>query len=248
MKKCLLTLVGLLLIASSVSAQTWKEVFNTATGQSKSTTGQSTSISSLSNTDIVAALKQALELGARTTSTKLNKTNGFFGNSLIKLAVPPDATKLESTLRNFGLGSQVDKAVLAMNRAAEDACGKAAPIFADAIMKMNVQDGIDILKGGDGAATAYLRKTTTPALTSAFRPVIQNSLNKTGATALWSDAMRLYNGLPTTRVKINPDLAGYVTERALNGLFVGIADEESKIRKDPAARVTDLLSRVFGAK
>jgi hypothetical protein len=155
---------------------------------------------------------------------------------------------VESTLRSFGFGQVVDKAILSMNRAAEDAAGKAAPIFINSIKSMNIQDGINILKDGNGAATAYLRNSTTAALTQAFRPVIQNSLSKVGATAYWGDVMKIYNGLPTTRNKINPDLTAYVTERALNGLFVSIADEEAKIRTNPAARVTDLLNKVFGAK
>ena len=162
--------------------------------------------------------------------------------------MPPEAQKIESTLRNFGFGPTVDKAILSMNRAAEDAAGKAAPIFINAIKNMNIQDGLNILKGGNGAATAFLRTATTTALTSAFRPVIQASLNKVGATAYWGDVTRIYNGLPTTRSRINPDLPAYVTERALNGLFVNIADEENKIRTNPAARVTDLLNKVFGAK
>lgn len=243
----LLPIVGLSLIAATTKAQTWKDAMNRlekAAGRNSS----GTSVNSLSNTDIVAALRQALEIGAQNTGSRLGAVNGFFGNALIRLAMPPEAKKIETTLRNLGFGSLADKVILQMNRAAEDAAGKAAPIFVDAIRKMNIQDGINILTGGDGAATAYLRQATTTSLTTAFRPVIQNSLNKVGATALWGDAMKIYNNLPTTRTKINPDLAGYVTERALNGLFLGIADEESKIRKDPTARVTDILVKVFGAK
>jgi hypothetical protein len=246
MKKWVPGFFALVLLAPAVQAQGWKDILH-STIQKTTTSGQ-TSISSLSETDIVAALRQALQVGVQNTSGRLNKINGYFGNSLIKILLPPEAKKVETTLRNFGFGAEVDKAILSMNRAAEDAAGKATPIFVDAIAKMNIQDGINILKGGDGAATAYLRQATTVQLTSAFRPVIQNSLNKVGATAYWSDAVKIYNGLPTTRVKINPDLAGYVTERALNGLFMGIADEEAKIRKDPAARITDLLTKVFGAK
>jgi hypothetical protein len=133
-----------------------------------------------------------------------------------------------------------------MNRAAEDAAGKAVPIFVNAITTMSVQDGITIVRGGNGAATNYLRNRTTAELTSAFRPVIQNSLNKVNATKYWTEVFTVYNRLPTTRNKINPDLTAYVTERALNGLFVTIADEENKIRNNPAARVTDLLKKVFG--
>jgi len=252
------TLIAGLLLAGTLGpatshAQGWKNVLNGVVNQATTkpgttTTGSGTSLGSLSNTDIVSALRQALEIGAQNAGGRLNTLNGFFGNALIKVLMPPEAQKVESTLRSFGLGSVVDKAVLAMNRAAEDASGKAAPIFINAIKQMTITDGLNILKGGNGAATTYLRTATTSALTSAFRPVIQGSLGKTGATAYWGQVMTAYNKLPITKNQINPDLTGYVTERALNGLFVSIADEENKIRTNPAARVTDLLNKVFGAK
>lgn len=241
-------------------AQGWKDVVNSAikksTGTSGTTTGTSTgtnsgngvSLGSLSNTDIVGALRQALEIGAQNAGSRLNVANGFFGNAMIKVLMPPEAQKVEAALRSFGMGSMVDKAILSMNRAAEDAAGKAAPIFVNAIKQMTITDGLNILKGGNGAATGYLKTATTAALTTAFRPVIQSSLGKTGATAYWTQLMTAYNKLPITKNKINPDLAGYVTERSLNGLFVTIADEENKIRTNPASRVTDLLGKVFGAK
>lgn len=204
--------------------------------------------SNLSNNEIVSALRQALEIGTKNASGRLNVTNGFFGNALIKVLMPPEARQIETTLRSLGMGAQVDKAILSMNRAAEDASGKAVPIFVNAITGMSIQDGLSILQGGQGAATNFLKNRTTAALTSEFRPVIQNSLNKVGATRYWADIVNIYNRLPTVRNKVNPNLAGYVTERALNGLFVTIADEENKIRLDPASRVTDLLKKVFGSK
>ncbi len=243
------------LSATKVQAQDWRDAVrgviknvskNNNTGTTTGNSGYS--LNSLSNTDIVGALRQALEIGAQNTGSRLNTVNGFFANAAIKVLMPPEAKKVETALRNFGFSQVADKAILSMNRAAEDAAGKAAPIFVNAIRSMNIQDGINIVKGGNGAATAYLRSATTAALTEAFRPVIQNSLSKVGATAYWGDAMRIYNGLPITRTKINPDLTAYVTERALNGIYVGIADEEAKIRNNPAARVTDLLKKVFGAK
>lgn len=246
------------LSATSGYAQGWRDAVkgvikgangSPTTGTTTGTTsGNGLSINSLSNTDIVSALRQALEIGAQNAGSRLNAVNGFFGNSLIKVLMPPEAQKIESTLRSFGFGQTVDKAILSMNRAAEDAAGKAAPIFINAIKNMNIQDGMNILKGGNGAATTFLRTATTAALTQAFRPVIQASLNKVGATAYWGEVTRLYNGLPITKNKVNPDLPAYVTERALNGLFINIAEEENKIRTNPTARVTDLLGKVFGAK
>jgi len=204
--------------------------------------------SNVSNTDVTNGLKEALRIGTQNAAGRLSAVNGFFGNALIKILMPPEAKKVETALRQIGMGSVVDKAILSMNRAAEDASAKAVPIFVNAITSMSIQDGISILKGGSGAATNYLKMKTTQALTDAFRPVIQNSLGKVGATALWGDVFRIYNQLPTTYNKINPDLTAYVTERALNGLFINIADEENKIRTNPAARVTDLLQKVFGGR
>jgi hypothetical protein len=248
MKKLFIGIAAALLIAPQSQAQGWKNVLKDVVKSTSGSNGNSGSLGSLSNQDIVAGLRQALEIGAQNASSRLNSLNGFFGNALIKILMPPEAKKVENTLRSFGMGSVVDKAILSMNRAAEDAAGKAAPIFVDAIRKMTIQDGVSILRGGNGAATAYLRNATTTPLTNAFRPVIKNSLDKVNATAYWGDVMRIYNQLPTTRAQINPDLTAYVTERALNGLFLNIADEENKIRTDPAARVTDILKKVFGAK
>jgi hypothetical protein len=201
---------------------------------------------SLSESDISSGLKEALQVGAKNATAKVSAVNGFFGNSLIKVLMPPEAKKVENTLREVGLGSKVDDAILAMNRAAEDASSKALPIFIDAIKGMSIQDAAGILKGGNDAATQYLKTKTTAALTTAFRPVIQASLDKVDATKYWSKVFTTYNELPMTFNKVNPDLPAYVTERALNGVFLYIAEEETKIRKDPAAQVTDLLKKVFG--
>jgi hypothetical protein len=221
-------------------------VLNKATEVIKGVKNNSGGTGNFTNADAVAALKQALTIGSQNASGRLSTVNGFFGNQLIKILMPPEAKKVESALRSVGMGNQVDKAVLAMNRAAEDASGKAVNIFVNAITSMSVQDGISIVRGGNGAATNFLKNRTTTELTNSFRPVIQSSLNKVNATRYWSDVFTVYNRLPTTRSKINPDLTAYVTERALNGLFVTIAEEENKIRTNPAARVTDLLKKVFG--
>lgn len=254
---------ALSLTAGTAGAQSWKERLNnavngnkkqTTTGKTGSSSGASVgttpiNISGLTNADASSALKEALSIGARNAASKLNVTNGFFGNSLIKILMPPEAKQVETTLRKFGLGSEVDKAILSMNRAAEDAAGKAAPIFINAITSMSIQDGLSILTGGNGAGTAYLKAKTTGALTEAFRPVIEGSLAKTGATKYWSTIFTAYNKLPILKHdNVNPDLTAYVTERALNGMFVSVAAEEAKIRTQPAAQVTDLLQKVFGGK
>ena len=242
---------GVFLMAGmQANAQTFGDLLNKGktivNGGSTSTNGGS--LNNISNSEAVSALRQALEIGTKNASGKLNTVNGFFGNQLIKIVMPPEARKVESALRSVGMGKQVDQAILAMNRAAEDAAGKAVPIFVNAITSMTIQDGVSIVRGGQGAATNYLKTKTTQSLTDAFRPVIENSLRKVDATKYWTQIFTLYNRLPTTTNKINPDLTVYVTERALNGMFVTIADEENKIRTNPASRVTDLLKKVFGAR
>jgi hypothetical protein len=201
----------------------------------------------LSNDEIVQGLKEALTVGAKNSADKLSATDGFFKNAAIKVLMPEEAKKVESTLRNLGMGGLVDNAILSMNRAAEEASKSAAPIFVDAIKTMSIQDAVGILRGKDTAATSYLKGKTTPQLTSTFKPVIDQALANTNATKYWKDVFETYNQLPTTFKKIDTDLSSYVTTRALTGLFLQVAAEEQKIRKDPAARVNDILKKVFGS-
>lgn len=239
-----------LLIAISVSfaaeAQGIKGILDGAKKVVGTTKTIGTGKGTLTDADITAGLKEALNVGTRNATGQVSKVNGFFADQAIKVLMPPEAKKIETALRAVGMGKQVDRAILSMNRAAEDASAKAVPIFVDAITSMSIQDGLSILKGNNDAATQYLKGRTTPQLTSAFRPVIQSSLNKVNATAYWSEMVTLYNKLPTTRQKLNPDLTAWVTERALNGIFVYVAQEEGKIRTNPAARVSDILRKVFG--
>jgi hypothetical protein len=200
----------------------------------------------LSNADIVSGLKEALSVGAQQSSSQLSALDGFFKNAAIKILLPEEAQKVEKTLRDVGLGSLVDKAVLSVNRAAEDAAKSAAPIFVNAVKGMTIQDALGILKGGDFAATSYLKQKTTLDLTNAFRPVIEQSLSKVGATKYWTDVFTNYNRFATN--KINPDLTSFVTGKALDGIFYQVGLEEQKIRKDPVARTTEILKKVFGSK
>ena len=160
--------------------------------------------------------------------------------------MPKEVSKIETTLRQFGFNKQCDQLILSLNRAAEDASGKAVPIFINAITNMNINDGLTILRGGNNAATNFLKQTTTAALTQAFRPVIEKSLARVNAPALWQSVFATYNKLPISRQKVNTDLTGYVTERALAGLFTTVAQEEANIRTNPAAQITGLLKKVFG--
>lgn len=244
MKKLILPLLifTTLISCAQQKSSTGEDIFKKAGGIFGKKNG-----GGLSNDDIVSGLKEALSVGAQNSSEKLSAVDGFFANAAIKVLMPEEAKKVESTLRNIGMGSMVDKAILSMNRAAEDASKSAAPIFVDAIKSMSIQDAFGILKGNDSAATSYLKGKTTANLTSAFRPVIEEALRKTDATKYWRDVFETYNKLPTTFNKINTDLSSYVTDMALTGMFFQVALEEQKIRKDPAARVTDILKKVFGS-
>lgn len=206
--------------------------------------GMNTGNGALSGSEIAAGLKEALTIGTQNSSNRLSAVDGFFGNAAIKILMPEEAKKVESALRNIGLGSLVDKAVLSINRAAEEASKSAAPIFVNAIREMTITDAMGILKGGDYAATDYFKTKTTAALSNAFRPVIEKALAKTDATKYWGDVFSAYNKFAAKPV--NTDLTGYVTEKSINGIFYEVGLEEQKIRKDPAARVTELLKKVFG--
>jgi RNA binding exosome subunit len=200
----------------------------------------------LSNEQVIAGLKEALTIGTERGTKTVSSLDGYFGNAAIKILMPEEAKKVEKTLRSVGLGKQVDDAILSMNRAAEDAAKSATPIFVNAVKQMSFQDAMGILKGADNAATSYLQSKTTPQLTEAFRPVIEESLKKVDATKYWNTVFTNYNKF--SKEKINTDLSAYVTEKALSGIFIQLADEEKKIRKDPMARTTDILKQVFGAK
>jgi hypothetical protein len=197
------------------------------------------------NLEIGNGLKQALELGTGKSADRLSAVNGFFGNAAVKILFPPEAQKVEKTLRSIGLGKLADNVVLSLNRAAEDAAGKAKPIFVNAIKQMTLTDVTNILLGSQDAATQYFKRTTTLQLASSFKPVIQTSLNKVGATKYYSDAASAYNKVPFVS-KVNPDISDYVTQKAIEGLFVQIAQEELNIRQNLGARTTPLLQKVFG--
>ncbi|MCJ8210479.1 DUF4197 domain-containing protein [Mucilaginibacter sp. RS28] len=198
------------------------------------------------NTEMVTALKQALENGTTKSADQLSAVDGFFKNAAVKILLPPEAQKAEKTLRKLGLGKLCDNTILSLNRAAEDAAQKAKPIFINSIKQMTVQDAANILLGGDSSATQYFRRTTTNELTEQFKPVITNSLSKVGATRLYGQLATQYNKIPLTFNKINPELDDYVTQKAISGLFYEIALQELNIRQNLKARTTPVLKKVFG--
>jgi Protein of unknown function (DUF4197) len=232
-----------LLLVTGLAAMGQNDLFSNIKKKVTNSTGSS----SLSSEDITAGLKQALTLGAQKSADRLSVVNGFLGNKAVEILMPEQAQKVEKTLRSMGMGKLVDDAIASMNHAAEDASKSAAPIFVNAIKSMTVTDGLNILRGADTSATAYLRKNASPELTKAYTPVIDSALQKTGATKYWKDVFDTYNKIPLVS-KVDPDLSSYVTQKAINGIFYYVAQEEIQIRKDPAAQVTDLLKKVFGGK
>lgn len=243
MKKLHLAIMALIFTQSSF-AQFDLEKIKTKVKSTIST--GNTSGSSLSSDDIISGLKEALTKGADNSTKILHTADGYFGNEAIKIIMPDEAKKVESTLRGMGMSTLVDKAILSMNRAAEDAAGGVSNIFFDAIKKMTVKDGLSILNGGNFAATEYLKQNTTTELISLMKPVIDASLQKVNATAYWNKVFSTYNRFSPD--KVETDLSAYVTTRALAGLFTTIGLEEQKIRQDPAARTSDILKKVFSKK
>jgi len=199
----------------------------------KSTTG-------ITENEAGQGIKEALLQGVTTAVLNLNKTDGFFGSEFYKMLLPEDAKKVEKTLRNIGMGAQVDKAILSINRGAEDAVAFAKPIFIDAVKAMTLTDALNITK--------YFKNKTKEKLITAFTPSVKNSLDKVDATKHYSDIITSYNNLPTTFKKINPDLTSYVVGKAVDALFDQVAKEEANIRANPLARTSDILKKVFGSK
>ena len=193
-------------------------------------------------------IKAALLQGVTTAVLNLNKTDGFFGNELYKMLLPPDAVKAERTLRNLGMEAQVDKAILSINRGAEDAVAFAKPIFIDAVKEMTLTDALNIIKGSKDAATNYFKEKTKLKLITAFTPSVKTSLDKVNATKYYSDIITTYNKLPTTFKKSDPNLTSYVVGKAVDALFDQVAKEEANIRGNPLARTSDILKKVFGGK
>lgn len=200
-----------------------------------------------STSEVAEGLKEALIKGTSSGTDLLSKLDGYYKNPEIKIPFPPDVKKVEEKLRQIGLGNEVDRFIITLNRGAEDAAKEARPIFVSAIRSMTVQDAWGILRGDKDAATQYLKRTTSSQLKEKFKPVIRASLDKVNATKYYSQIVTRYNQLPLVQ-KVNPDLDDYATEKAMEGLFLMIAKEEEKIREDPLARTTELLKKVFGAR
>jgi len=199
------------------------------------------------NDQIIAGLKEALSIGTGNAVTATSKTNGYFGNQAIKILMPEKIQKVADVLGRVGYQKEVDDFVLSMNQAAEKAAPQAKAIFIDAIHQMTVEDARKILDGGDTAATEYFKAKTSGKLYEAFQPIVSSSMNEVGTTRSYKEMMGKYTALPFASAE-SLDLDRYVTNKGLDGLFYLVGQEEIKIRKDPTARVTDLLKTVFGGK
>jgi hypothetical protein len=217
----------------------------TKTGSTGTTKGSTTATGTPTASEMGFGIKEALEIGISRGTDLLSAKDGFLGNAAVKILFPPEAQKVERTLRSIGMGSLADNVILSLNRAAEDAAKEAKPIFVSAIKQMTITDVTNILLGQQDAATNYFKRVTTSQLMEKFQPVITTSLNKVGAAKYWGDAAGQYNKIPLVK-PVNTDLSSYVAQKAIDGMFIQVAQEELKIRGSLGARSTPLLQKVFG--
>lgn len=202
---------------------------------------------SLSDNQIINGLKEALQIGAGNAINLTGRLDGFFKNAAIKILLPNQLNTVGKGLRAIGQGRMVDEFIMSMNRAAEKAAPEARKIFVDAIKQMSFDDARKILFGGDTAATEYFKGRTSEKITNAFLPIISKSMDDVGATRQYKDLIARFKGIPFGRTQ-SLDIDDYVVGKALDGLFYMVGEEEKKIRKNPAARVTSILKDVFGIR
>ena len=201
----------------------------------------------LTNSEVIAGLKEALTIGARESASLASAVDGFYKNPKIAIPFPAEAQTVKDVLIKTGLSKQVMDFEQSMNRAAELAAKGAFDVFAGAVKEMTIADGFAILNGGETAATNYLREKTYIPLRAKFSPIVKDAIQKVNVTSYWNPLVNAYNIIPGV-TKQNPNLDEYITGKAIDGLMTLIAEQEMKIRKDPAAQVTALLQKVFGKK
>lgn len=244
MKKYIFLLGVLTVFITSCDPKTTQAILN-STNDIINAAGSTTP--SLTNDEVIQGLREALNVGTNNSTALTSKLDGFNKNPLIFIPWPKEAQAMKDKLIQLGFQQQVTNFETSLNRAAEEATKEAAPIFIDAISKMTISDGFAILNGNDTAATHYLREKTYNPLKEKFSPVVSSAISKVKVTSYWTPLATTYNLIPGVK-KQNPDLNAYVTDKAINGLMTLISQEETKIRKDPMARVTDILKKVFGSK
>ena len=198
----------------------------------------------LSQDEIIEGLREALTVGSNNASKAAAAVDGYYKNPKLYIPFPSEAKKMEQMLRSFGQEKLVNDFLLSLNRAAEDAAKEAAPIFVNAVKGMSISDGLSILNGKDDAATQYLKQNTQALLLEKFKPIVENSLHQVSATKYWEQLVVAYNKIPMVE-KMNPNLSEYATQKAIDGIFIVVAEEELQIRKNPAARVSAILKKVF---
>ena len=194
--------------------------------------------------NVASGLKQVLEMGVSSGVDLLSKDGGYFKDQAVRILLPEELQKVDKTLRSVGLGSLADQGLKVLNEAAENAVSQAKPIFLSAIRNMTFTDAMNILKGNNTAATTYLKNSTYSSLETAFAPKVQASLSEVGADKVWENIINKYNQIPLVK-PVEPNLTKYVTQQAINGLFVKVGDKEKEIRTNIAARTTPLLKSVF---
>jgi hypothetical protein len=228
---------AVLFVLTGPAAAQWDKLLKGLGGEASQGAG-------LSDAKIGAGLKEALQVATEKTVALTGKTDGYFANQAIKILMPERLRSFESGLRAVGYGAQIDELVLGMNRAAERAAPQAKQIFFDAIGDMSFDDARKILNGGDTAATEYFKGKTTPRLTTAFRPVVEQSMNQVGVSRQYKDLVGRFESIPFAKSQAF-DLDGYVVDKGLGGLFTVLGEQEKQIRTNPTARATDLLKEVF---
>jgi len=249
MKKNILpTIAALVMTISACTSQSLQQRAEDAKAAAdKALNGNSGSGNkTLTNDQVISGLKDALTVGTNNSTAISSKLDGFYKNPKLFIPFPPEAKDVKNKVDALGMKTQTDKFVMTLNRAAEEAAKNAAPVFIAAVKGMSIGDGFTILKGADNAATQYLKDKTTAELNQKFTPIVKAAIDKVEVTKYWNPIITKYNKIPFVQ-KQNPDLTAYVTQKAMAGLFLLIAEEELKIRKDPAARVTDILKSVFGS-
>lgn len=244
MKKISISLFVVLMMSGFVFPQGWQDKLKDA---SKAVTGNKSGGAGLSNDEIIAGLKEALTVGANNSQALASKMDGFYKNQLIFIQFPPEAIKVKNTAEKLGMQGKVEEFLMTMNRAAEEAAKEVAQVFINAIRGMSIGDGLKILKEGNNAATEFLKNATSSELRQKFLPIVKSATQKVQVTKYWEPLINAYNksSILTGGEKINPDLDAYITDKAIEGVFKLIAIEEAKIRKDPVARVSDILKKVF---
>ncbi|HTF04929.1 MAG TPA: DUF4197 domain-containing protein [Bacteroidia bacterium] len=235
------------LFAGSILLIACKDLQKLANDANKTLGQNGVGAAPLTNLDAVKGLKEALTQGTNKSTNQASQTDGFFKNARLFIPFPPVAQKVKDNAIKLGMQAQVTKFEETLNRAAEEATKSAAPVFINAITSMTIGDGLGILRGSDTAATNYLRVKCTDSLKLRFKPIVAKATQKVELTKHWNPLATAYNKIPFV-TPINPDLDAYVCERAINGLFLLIGDEEKNIRTNPLARGTEILKKVFGSK